>query len=352
MKLAGSTALATGANRGFGRRGIRDMLLNGPLGFGAGPLGNMFRDIPDHEAAATVDAAWEQGTRFFDTAPMYGAGLSEIRLGKYLAQHDRDDYVLSTKVGRLVLDEIDTDERDSGMFKFGRANRVVYDYSEKGALKSIEGSLNRLGVDRLDFVFVHDAAQDFHGDAWLAQLETARTGAFRALARLREEGVITGWGLGVNLTEPVELTLGLTEAQPDSTLLAGRYTLLDHEHALQRLMPTAAAQGVDIVIGGPYNSGILAGGTRFDYQNAPAAISAKVARITDIAQHHNVPIKAAALQFSLAHPATAAVIPGASKPERIAEDYAALNTTIPDDFWHEMRDQHLVAANAPLPIDR
>jgi D-threo-aldose 1-dehydrogenase len=272
--------------------------------------------------------------------------------GKCLAQHDRDYYVLSTTVGRLVLDEVDTDERDSEMFKFGLVNRVVYDYTEKGALKSIEGSLNRLGVDRLDFVFVHDPAQDFHGDAWLAQLETARTGTFRALARLREEGVITGWGLGVNLTEPVEFALGLTGVQPDSTLLAGRYTLLDHEHALQRLMPTAAAQGIDIVIGGAYNSGILAGGTRFEYQTAPAQITAKVARITDIAQRHNVPIKAAALQFSLAHPATAAVIPGASKPERIAEDYAALYTTIPDDFWHEMRDQHLVAANAPLPIDR
>src|SRR5271168_2327625 len=249
----------------------------------------MFRDIPDDEAEATVDAAWEHGTRFFDTAPMYGAGLAEIRLGKYLAQHDRDDYVLSTKVGRLVLDEIDTDEHDSEMFKFGLVNRVVYDYTEAGAVKSIEGSLNRLGVDRLDFVFVHDPAQDFHGDAWLAQLETARTGAFRALARLRDEGVIKGWGLGVNLTEPVEFTLGLTDVQPDSTLLAGRYTLLDHEHALQRLMPTAAAQGVDIVIGGPYNSGVLAGGTRFEYQNAPAEITAKVARITDIAHRYDVP---------------------------------------------------------------
>jgi D-threo-aldose 1-dehydrogenase len=161
---------------------------------------------------------------------------------------------------------------------------------------------------------VHDPAQDFHGDAWLAQLETARTGVFRALARLREEGVINGWGLGVNLTEPVEFALGLTDIQPDSTLLAGRYTLLDHEHALQRLMPSAATQGIDVVIGGPYNSGILAGGTRFEYQTAPAEISAKVARIIDIAQRHNVPIKAAALQFSLAHPATAAVIPAPASP--------------------------------------
>jgi hypothetical protein len=138
----------------------------------------------------------------------------------------------------------------------------------------------------------------------------------------------------------------------DSWKFAGRYTLLDHEHALQRLMPTAAAEGVDIFIGAPYNSGVLAGGIRFDYQNAPAAISAKVARITDIAQRHGVPIKAAALQFWLAHPATAAVIPGGSRPDRIAEDYAALNTKIPDDFWHEMRGQHLVAAHPPLPIDR
>src|SRR5258707_4657713 len=125
--------------------GIRDLLVNGPLAFGTAPLGTMFRDIADDEAVATVEAAWEHGTRFFDTAPMYGAGLAEIRLGKYLARHDRGDYVLSTKVGRLVLDEIDTDERDSEMFKFGLANRVVYDYTEKGALRSIEGSLNRLG---------------------------------------------------------------------------------------------------------------------------------------------------------------------------------------------------------------
>ena len=207
-------------------------------------------------------------------------------------------------------------------------------------------------MDRLDFVFVHDPAQDFHGNAWLAQLETARTGAFRALTRLREEGVIKGWGLGVNLAEPVEFTLGLTEAQPDSTLLAGRYTLLDHEHALQRLMPTAPAQGVDIVIGGPYNSGILAGGTRFEYQTAPAEISAKVARITDIAQRHNAPIKAAALQFSLAHPGH-----GRSHPRRQqarTHRRRLRRTEYPDPrrLLARMRDQHLVAANAPLPIDR
>jgi D-threo-aldose 1-dehydrogenase len=335
---------------------IRSNLLNGPMGFGAAPLGNMFRNIPDEEAAATVDAAWKQGTRYFDTAPFYGAGLSEIRLGKQLAKHKRDEYRLSTKVGRLILDEVETGSRDfgekGGLFEFGRPNRIVYDYTEKGALKSIEDSLKRIGVDRLDFVWVHDIAQDFHGDAWLAQFETARTGAFRALSRLRDEGVIKGWGLGVNRIEPVELLLGLADTKPDGTLLAGRYTLLDHEHALQRLMPAALAKGVDIVIGGPYSSGVLAGGAHFEYQKAPPEIIAKVERTKAICGRHGVPIKAAALHFSLAHPASAAIIPGASRPERIAEDYAAMKATIPDDFWHEMRAQHLVSHDAPLPIDR
>src|SRR5215470_12458097 len=194
---------------------VRGTLLNGPLGFGAAPLGNRFRNIPDKEAAATVDAAWQQGIRYFDTAPFYGAGLSEIRLGKVLAKHKRDEYVLSTKVGRIILDEVETGKREfgekGGIFEFGRPNKIIYDYSADGARRSIEDSLKRLGVDRIDFVWIHDLAQDFHGDEWLAQFETARTGAFRALTQLREEGVIKGWGLGVNRIEPVELMLGLSE---------------------------------------------------------------------------------------------------------------------------------------------
>jgi D-threo-aldose 1-dehydrogenase len=335
---------------------IRQYLLSGPLGFGGAPLGNMFRNIPEKEAIATVEAAWQLGTRYFDTAPFYGAGLSEIRMGKALAKHKRDEYVLSTKVGRVILDEVETGERDfgekGGLFAHGRPNRIVNDYSEKGTLKSIEGSLKRLGVDRIDFIWVHDLAQDFWGDEWIGQFEIARTGAFRALDKLRDEGVIKGWGLGVNRTEPIELTLDLSEPRPDGMLLAGRYTLLDHEHALQRLMPKAAAKGVDIVVGGPYSSGVLAGGTHFEYREAPPEILAKVAKIKAVAEKYKVPIKAAALHFSLAHPASAAVIPGASKPERIAEDHAALKAKIPDDFWHELRKQGLVAPNAPLPIDR
>ena len=335
---------------------VRKTLLKGPLGFGAAPLGNMFRNISDAEASATVEAAWDEGTRYFDTAPFYGAGLSEIRLGKVLSKHNRDEYVLSTKVGRIVLNEIETGARDfgekGGLFESGRPNKIAYDYSEKGTLRSMDDSLKRLGIDRIDFVWIHDVARDFFGDEWLARFEAARTGAFRVLTRLREEGAIKAWGLGVNRVEPCELAIELTENRPEAFLLAGRYTLLDHEHALQRLMPAAAEQDVDIVIGGPYSSGVLAGGSHFEYQKASPEILAKVERIKGIAQRYKVPVKAAALQFCLAHPAVAAVIPGASRPERISEDHAALKASIPEDFWHELRKLGLVAPTAPLPIDK
>ncbi|MFD7791421.1 aldo/keto reductase [Streptomyces sp. NPDC059759] len=329
-------------------------LLPGALGFGTAPLGNMFRAIPDEEAAATVEAAWDQGIRYFDTAPFYGAGLSELRLGEVLARHPREDFVLSTKVGRVILDETeDPAARDlgekGGLFEHGRPNKMVNDYSADATLRSVEDSLKRLRTDRLDIVWVHDVAQDFYGDEWLAAYESARTGAFRVLQRLREEGVIKAWGLGVNRVEPLELTLDLDEPRPDAFLLAGRYTLLDHDRALQRLLPSAAEQGVDVVVGGPYSSGILAGGTHFEYQQAPAHIVEKVERIKAVARRHGVGIKAAALQFSLAHPATAAAIPGATRPSRIAEDVAALGERIPAGFWAELRAERLIAQDAPVP---
>lgn len=331
-------------------------ILQGKLGFGTAPLGNMYRNIPEEEAIATVDAAWESGIRYFDAAPLYGAGLAEMRLGEALSKRNRDEYVLSTKVGRVISDELeDTSSRDMGekrgLFEFGRKNKIINDYSADATLRSIEQSLNRLKTDRLDFVYIHDVAQDFYGDEWVGQFESARTGAFRVLTRLREEGVIKGWGLGVNRVEPIEIMLELEEAKPDVSLLAGRYTLLDHERALQRVMPEAVKHNMDIVVGGPYSSGVLAGGTHFEYQKASSDIMEKVEKIKAIADRHQISIKAAAVQFSLANPAVAAVIPGASRPERIAEDKAALNTVIPAAFWEEMREQQLVASYAPLPIN-
>lgn len=329
-------------------------LLPGKLGFGTAPLGNMFRDIPEAEARATVDAAWNDGIRYFDNAPFYGAGLAELRMGEALADRPRDEYVISTKVGRLVLDEVeDVSARDNGekgdVFKHGRPNKVVNDYSEDATLRSIEDSLKRLKTDRIEIVWVHDVAQDFYGDEWLSVFESARKGAFKALDRLRDEGVIKAWGLGVNKVEPIELLLDLQGPRPDGFLLAGRYTLLDHERALQRVMPKVAERGLGIVVGGPYSSGALVGGPNFEYAPAKPEILAKVAAIKSIADRYGISMKAAGLQFSLANPAVAAVIPGASKPGRIAEDNAALAEKVPVDFWRELRQAGLVHAAAPLP---
>jgi D-threo-aldose 1-dehydrogenase len=237
----------------------------------------------------------------------------------------------------------------AGVFDHGRPNKMVNDYSADATLRSIEDSLERLQTDRLDIVWIHDIAQDFYRDEWLEHFNAARKGAFRVLTRLREEGVIGTWGLGVNRVEPCELTLDLEEAQPDGFLLAGRYTLLDHDRALQRLMTSAHAQNVDIVVGGPYSSGILVGGEHFEYRKASAQIIAKVEAIKSIAQRFNVDIKAAALQFSLANPAVAAVIPGSSRPGRIEQDIAALTQRIPAEFWQAMVKDGLISPLAPLP---
>ncbi|WP_342248667.1 aldo/keto reductase [Sphingomonas sp. OTU376] len=329
-------------------------IIGSRLGFGAAPLGNMFRDIPEDEALATVEAAWNDGIRYYDNAPFYGAGLAELRMGAALQGKPRDRYVISTKVGRVVLEALEDGPRDNGekgaVFAHGRPNKVINDYSADATLRSIEDSLKRLRTDRIDIVWVHDIAQDFYGDDWLAMFETARTGAFRVLDRLRDEGVIRAWGLGVNRVEPIELLLDLDGPRPDGSLLAGRYTLLDHGRALQRLMPRVAERGLGIVVGGPYSSGALVGGPNFEYAPATPAILDKVARIKALADRYGISVKAAGLQFALANPAVAAVIPGASRPGRIAEDRAALEESIPADFWRDLRAAGLVDPAAPLPI--
>ena len=325
---------------------MREVLKN-KLGFGTAPLGNMFRDIPQDEALATVEAAWNEGIRYFDTAPFYGAGLAESRLGEVLSQHNRDEFALSTKVGRLILDE--EEEKSDGLFNHGRANKIATDYTADATLRSIEESLTRLKTDRLDFVFVHDTSRDFLGDEWVAKFDEARTGAFRVLARLQDEGVINGWGLGVNTTEPIELAMDMDVAAPTMSLSATQYTLLQHERALQRMMPAAQEKGVGIVVGGPFNSGALLGGEYFDYAPIPPQVKERIDQLTAIARRYDVSLKAAALQFSTAHPAVAAVIPGSSRPERVAEDIAAMKAQIPGAFWDELLENKLISPQAPLP---
>ncbi|GAB2897701.1 aldo/keto reductase [Microbulbifer echini] len=329
-------------------------LLPSKLGFGTAPLGNMFRQIPDAEALETVEAAWENGIRYFDTAPFYGAGLAEIRMGEALSRFPREDYVISTKVGRLILDEAEDrstrnieDTRD--IFKYGRPNKVVHDYSYDATMRSIEDSLKRLKTDRIEIAWVHDVAQDFFGDEWIRIFESARKGAFVALDKLRDEGVLQAWGLGVNRVEPIEILLDLEGPRPDGFLLAGRYSLLDHSRALQRVIPQVVKRGLGIVAGGPYSSGALVGGPNFEYAPASESILQKVSKIKAISDKYGISNKAIGLQFVLANPAVAAVIPGASKPSRIKEDVEALETIIPEAVWQELRQAHLVDDSAPLP---
>ncbi|MBM7097584.1 aldo/keto reductase [Bacillus sp. H-16] len=321
--------------------------LNKKIGLGTAPLGNMFRNVPDEEALATIQTAWDAGIRYFDTAPFYGFGLSELRLGKVLLEYNRNDYILSSKVGRIILDE---EEDKSGLFEDGRKNKLVTDYTEDGTLRSIEDSLTRLNTDHLDILFVHDLSPDFLGNEWTEKFEEARKGAFPVLEQLRKEGVIKSWGLGVNTTEPIEKILELDEVQPDLCLTATQYTLMQHEKALEKMMPLAEKKGMGFVVGSPYNSGALLGGDHFDYAEASEEKKSHARELKEIAEKHGVSLKAAALQFSSAHPAVQAVIPGSTRTDRIKEDLSALeDERIPHAFWDELISRGFVSEKAPLP---
>jgi D-threo-aldose 1-dehydrogenase len=318
---------------------------HGPLGMGGAPLGNLFRRIEDEVAAATVQAAWDADIRHFDTAPHYGAGLSEHRFGAALREYPRDEYTLSTKVGRM-LEPDESVPKVAENFEDGLSFRRRLDYGYDGTLRSIEDSLQRLGLPRIDIAYIHDCGEDWLGESWREQFDIAMKGAARALTRLREEGTIRAWGLGVNVVEPC--LLALEQADPDLFLVAGRYTLLDHT-ALPELLPQCEARGVGVVIGGPFNSGLLAGGTTFNYAAAPPAMLAKARAIGAACARYGVDLKAAALQFVVAHPAVAAVIPGPRTVEEVTQNAAAMAQPIPDALWAELRKAGLLPAEAPTP---
>jgi D-threo-aldose 1-dehydrogenase len=316
----------------------------GPLGFGGAPLGNMFEPVDEATAEAALVAAWDSGVRYFDTAPHYGSGLSEHRFGNVLRRYPRSEFVLSTKVGRLFRPDPSAPENPP--FAGGLPFRIALDYGYDATMRSLEDSCQRLGLAQIDIAFVHDLAADHLGAAWEEQFETARTGAFRALTRLREEGVIRGWGLGVNLVEPC--IRALEQADPDVFLLAGRYSLLN-QPALERLFPMCAQRGVHVVVGGPYNSGLLAGGRNFEYQPAPEAMIAKRDRIAAICARHGADIRSAALQFCAAHPVVAAIIPGAKHAHKVQENARLMAARVPQAVWDELRHEGLIPPEAPTP---
>ena len=309
------------------------------IGLGSAPLGGLFSAVSDADAEATVAKAWSLGVRFYDTAPLYGFGVAEHRLGAFLRQQPRDSYAISTKVGRLLRPPGPGTVEDDH-FKDVPALRPLFDFSYDGVMRSVEESLDRLGLDRVDVLLVHDP--DDHYD-------DAVSGAFRALVRLRDDGTVKAIGSGMNQSE---MLTRFAEAVPvDCFLLAGRYTLLD-QGALNALFPVCVAKNIGILLGGIYNSGILANphaGAKFNYEDADAALVARALELDQLCRKHGTELKAAALQFCMAHPAVTVAVMGARNAAEVADNIAMSEYAVPQAFWQELRAKNLVDARAPLP---
>lgn len=324
------------------------------LGFGTAPLGNLYRAISDTDAHAVLEAAWDAGCRYFDTAPQYGYGLSETRLNRFLRTRNRDDYVLSSKVGRL-LRACPPDQR-AGIGKFFEtpSRREIFDYSYDGIMRSMEDSLERLGVARIDILFAHDldtytlGSQETLDD----KLSELMASGYRALLSLRDQGVISGFGAGVNEWGPCQWLA--ERGDFDIFLLAGRYTLLEQE-ALESFLPLCERRGIGIVLGGPYNSGLLATGPRpgafYNYEPAPQAILDRTARIEVVCKRHGVRLIEAALRFPLHHPSVVSVVPGGQRVEEVLSNRAVLDAAIPTALWQDLKAEGLMREDAPTPQD-
>ena len=322
------------------------------LGLGGAGLGDLFEIVDDGDAAATLKAAWEAGIRYYDTSPWYGRGQSEHRFGRALYRRPRMDYVLSTKVGRLFRAVHDAERFEHGFWRGGLTFQHRFDYSYDGVLRSFEDSLQRLGLQRIDLLLIHDLDHGHHGsDARVtAYLTELHNGGWRALTELKDAGLIRGIGAGINERDMIPRLLDLLEL--DCLLVAMPYTLLDTE-VLDSDFPLCAARGVGLIIGAPFASGILATGAvqgaRYRYAQATPEIMAKVQRIEAVCDRYNVPLAAAALQFPLGHPSVASVIPGALLPDHVMRNVAAFRHAIPAALWAELKHEGLLREDAPAP---
>lgn len=310
------------------------------LGFGSASIAGLFSAVSDAEAMAMLEHTWDLGVRYFDTAPQYGFGLAERRLGAFLRQRPRDSFVLSTKVGRLLRPGTPVQLAAATNFHGVTDDRPVFDFSRDGTQRSLDESLGRLGLDRVDIVYLHDP-----DDHWQAAID----GAYPVLHELRDQGVVGAIGAGMN--QAGMLARFAREADMDVFLCAGRYTLLD-QSALPELLPACETRGITLVIGGLLNSGILAdptAGARFDYETAPPELLARAQGIRDVCQRHDVPLLAAAMQFPLAHPRVAGILAGVRTPAHLDDYPAGMRLSIPDALWTDLRAERLIDARAPVP---
>jgi D-threo-aldose 1-dehydrogenase len=324
-----------------------------PFRFGMGgvPLGNEFEFVTEKEAYATIDAAWDAGVRYYDVAPWYGLGLAERRFGNFLHTKNRGEYVLSTKIGKLLKASKTAKNRE--YFPFSPSpNDVVYDYTASGVRRSVEDSLQRLGIDSIDIAFVHDLSADngYLPTSWQEQFAIAQKGAFPELTRMREEGLINGWGIGVNTPEPIMRLFEV--ADPDVCLLASQYSLIDHKNALDQVFPVARARKVSFVVGAALNAGFISGSPRYNYgkdsYKIPPAFIEKRRKLREVAGNYGVDLRTAALQFSAAPDVVAALVVGCRSQQQIIEDYTSMQTKIPAEFWAELKAQNLIEQDAPV----
>jgi D-threo-aldose 1-dehydrogenase len=322
------------------------------LGFGTAGLGNLYRAVSEDDSDAALQAAWDGGIRYFDTAPLYGFGLSETRLNRFLRGKDRDSYVLSTKIGRLLKPATPETSDAIGKFFDVPSRKEHFDYSYDGVMWSVEFSLERLGLDRIDILLAHDLDIFSHGsqEAVDPLMEEFLNGGYKALLSLREQGVIAGFGAGVNEWQICQYMA--ERGDFDMFLLAGRYTLLEQE-ALNSFLPLCEKQNIGIILGGPYNSGILATGAvpgaKYNYDDAPADVMDRVSRIDAVCRDHGVAMVDAAFQFPLGHPNVLSVIPGAQSAREVGLNLKAAEADIPVALWADLKQQGLVREEAPTP---
>ena len=322
----------------------RDLSLT-VLGLGSAPMGGLYSPTSYAEAQAATEAAWDHGIRYFDTAPYYGYTRSERRLGALLSDRERESYVISTKAGRLMVPDESVSEEENGWVR-PLPFRPTYDYTYDAILKSFEDSQQRLGIVRIDILYIHDIGRYTHGDRhehYWRQLTSG--GGFRALLELRRSGHVTAIGLGVNEAEVVHDAM--QEADLDVVMLAGRYTLL--EQMSLPLLERCVRAGTGIVIAGPFNSGVLVGNNKFNYENAPSEIVQRVQALKAVCDRFDVPLPAAALHFPMAHPAVVSCVTGARNAEQLETNVAWFERSIPADLWTELRKLGLVNEAAPLP---
>jgi len=331
------------------RRFARVDLEVSEIAYGSAPIGNLFRPIDEPTAQALVAQAWDAGIRYFDTAPSYGHGLSEHRVGHALLHHDRDDYVLSTKVGRTLFPAA-KGTFDPGAWVDVPPMRAEFDYSYDGAVRQLHESLHRMMTDRVEIVLLHDADRYTHGAQQPERSRQALAGTIPAMIKMREEGVVKAVGAGLNDADC--LLDVVTQADLDCLLVAGRYTLLEQQPS-KELMDLCSERGVSVVLGGVFNSGVLAtgpkAGAKFNYSEASPEVLAKAARISDVCGEYGVSLPAAAIQFVGAHPAVASVCLGARTMDQQVSNYAHASETIPADFWAALRQQNLIEDWAPTP---